>query len=67
MLSEIIHTPEFAAPLPRWMPGASLALITLLAATRLMLPAENTFAALQSAEAAKGASPIVGAEFSAET
>jgi hypothetical protein len=32
MYSQLIHTPEFAAPLPRWLIGASFALCALLIA-----------------------------------
>src|SRR5690606_26545225 len=67
MLSEIIHAPEFAAPPPRWTPGAALALITLVAATRLMLPAENPVASHQPAGSAEGAYALTTAESSSVT
>lgn len=53
MISDLIQTPEFAAPLPRWVVTASLALNLLLIALLVDLPAhDGTDAAALTAAAA---------------
>ena len=47
MLTEIIQTPEFSAPQPRWVTTASLALGLLLIALLLDRPAQNNLATFQ--------------------
>ena len=62
MLSEIIHTPEFASPLPGWTPGAVLALVSLAVATRLMFPAETPAASHEPFGSAEGVHVLTSAE-----
>ena len=41
MISDLIQTPEFAAPLPRWVVAASLAVNLLLIALLVDLPVHD--------------------------